>query len=154
MRWSREKPLFLAPFHPKALWEHVFRGFIGEAVSFHPVWQKTASNSSWSRWRSPTKRGLNRRRLVASPTWSAASRRTLRLSVVGTLKRYSKALEYEYRVKIAALGTLKRYYILSLTLYLELYNAYFPPVRLSLSARLISRGTVFFSHSKSATAGL
>jgi hypothetical protein len=30
----------------------------------------------------------------------------------------------------------------------------FPPVRLSLSARLISRGTVFFSHSKSATAGL
>jgi hypothetical protein len=29
-----------------------------------------------------------------------------------------------------------------------------PPVRLSLSARLISRGTVFFSHSKSATAGL
>jgi hypothetical protein len=27
-------------------------------------------------------------------------------------------------------------------------------VRLSLSARLISRGTVFFSHSKSATAGL
>jgi hypothetical protein len=29
-----------------------------------------------------------------------------------------------------------------------------PPVRLSLSARLISRGTLFFSHSKSATAGL
>jgi hypothetical protein len=28
------------------------------------------------------------------------------------------------------------------------------PVRLSLSARLISRGTVFFSHSKTATAGL
>jgi hypothetical protein len=26
---------------------------------------------------------------------------------VGTLKRYSKALEYEYRVKTAALGTLK-----------------------------------------------
>ena len=26
MRWSREKPLFLAPSHPKALWEHVFRG--------------------------------------------------------------------------------------------------------------------------------
>jgi hypothetical protein len=37
----------------------------------------------------------------------------------GTLKRYSKALEYEYRVKIAALGTLKRYSIFSLTLYLE-----------------------------------
>jgi hypothetical protein len=34
-------------------------------------------------------------------------------------KRYSKGLEYEYRVKTAALGTLKRYSILSLTLYLE-----------------------------------
>jgi hypothetical protein len=43
----------------------------------------------------------------------------LRLSAVGTLKRYSKALEYEYRVKTAALGTLKRYSIFSLTLYLE-----------------------------------
>jgi hypothetical protein len=43
----------------------------------------------------------------------------LRLSAVGTLKQYSKALEYEYRVKTAALGTLKRYSILSLTLYLE-----------------------------------
>jgi hypothetical protein len=29
----------------------------------------------------------------------------------------------------------------------------YPPVRLSLSARLISRETMFFSHSKSATAG-
>jgi hypothetical protein len=43
----------------------------------------------------------------------------LRLPAVGTLKRYSKALEYEYRAKTAALGTLKRYSILSLTLYLE-----------------------------------
>jgi hypothetical protein len=43
---------------------------------------------------------------------------------MGTLKRYSKALEYEYRVKTAALGTLKRYSILSLTLYLEWYSAY------------------------------
>jgi hypothetical protein len=43
----------------------------------------------------------------------------LRLPAVDTLKRYSKALEYEYRVKTAALGTLKRYSILSLTLYLE-----------------------------------
>jgi hypothetical protein len=43
----------------------------------------------------------------------------LRLPALGTLKRYSKALEYEYRVKTAALGTLKRYSILSLTLYLE-----------------------------------
>jgi hypothetical protein len=44
---------------------------------------------------------------------------TLKLDAVGTLKRYSKALEYEYRVQTAALGTLKRYSILSLTLYLE-----------------------------------
>jgi hypothetical protein len=58
MRWIREKPLFLAPSHPKALWEHVFRGFISGAVSFYPIWQKTAPNGSWSRWRSPTKRGL------------------------------------------------------------------------------------------------
>jgi hypothetical protein len=42
----------------------------------------------------------------------------------GTLKRYSKALEYEYRVKIVVLGTLKRYSILSLTLYLEWYCGY------------------------------
>jgi hypothetical protein len=41
-----------------------------------------------------------------------------------TLKRYSKALEYEYRVKVAALGTIKRYSIFSLTLYLEWYRAY------------------------------
>jgi hypothetical protein len=46
------------------------------------------------------------------------------LSAVVTLKRYSKALEYEYRVKNAALGTLKRYSIFSLTLYLEWYSAY------------------------------
>jgi hypothetical protein len=43
----------------------------------------------------------------------------LTLPAVGTLKRYSKALEYEYRVKTAALDTLKRYSILSLALYLE-----------------------------------
>ena len=49
---------FLAPFHPKSLWEHVFRGFTSEAISLYPVWQKTAPNGSWSRWRSPTKRGL------------------------------------------------------------------------------------------------
>jgi hypothetical protein len=30
---------------------------------------------------------------------------SLRLPAVGTLKRYSKDLEYEYRVKIDALGT-------------------------------------------------
>jgi hypothetical protein len=46
-------------------------------------------------------------------------RTSVRLAAVGTLKRYSKALEYEYRVKTAALDTLKRYSILSLTLYLE-----------------------------------
>jgi hypothetical protein len=33
-------------------------------------------------------------------------------------------------------------------------GSYTTPVRLSLSAALISRGTVFFSHSKSATADL
>jgi hypothetical protein len=38
----------------------------------------------------------------------------IRLPAVDTLKRYSKALEYEYRVKTAALDTLKRYSILSL----------------------------------------
>jgi hypothetical protein len=47
----------------------------------------------------------------------------IRLPAVGTLKQYSKALEYEYRVKTAALGTPKRYSIFSLTLYLEWYCA-------------------------------
>jgi hypothetical protein len=53
-----------------------------------------------------------------------ASSNRLTLPAVGTLKRYSKVLEYEYRVKTTALGTLKRYFILSLTLYLEWYSAY------------------------------
>jgi hypothetical protein len=44
---------------------------------------------------------------------------TLRLPAVAYSKWYSKVLEYEYRVKTAVLGTLKRYSILSLTLYLE-----------------------------------
>jgi hypothetical protein len=56
--------------------------------------------------------------------FSPVFKHALRLSAVGTLKRYSKALEYEYRVKTVALGTLKRYSILSLTLYLEWYNDY------------------------------
>jgi hypothetical protein len=43
---------------------------------------------------------------------------------MGTLKRYSKALGYEYRVKTAALGTLKRYYIFSLTLYIAWCSTY------------------------------
>jgi hypothetical protein len=43
----------------------------------------------------------------------------LRLAAVAYSKRYSKALEYKYRVKTAALDTLKRYSILFLTLYLE-----------------------------------
>jgi hypothetical protein len=43
----------------------------------------------------------------------------LRLSAVAYSKWYSKALEYEYKVKTAALDTLKWYSILSLTLYLE-----------------------------------
>jgi hypothetical protein len=41
------------------------------------------------------------------------------LRLLDTIKRYSKALEYEYRVKTVVLDTLKRYSILSLTLYLE-----------------------------------
>jgi hypothetical protein len=44
---------------------------------------------------------------------------TIRPPAVATLKRYSKTLEYEYRVKTTALDTLKRYFIFSLTLYLE-----------------------------------
>jgi hypothetical protein len=59
----------------------------------------------------------------AGSSWYPSVQR-IRLPAVGSLKRYSKALEYEYRVKTAALGTLKRYYILSLTLYLEWYSAY------------------------------
>jgi hypothetical protein len=43
----------------------------------------------------------------------------------GYSKGYSKDLEYEYTLKTAALGTLKRYFILSFTLYLEWYSAYF-----------------------------
>jgi hypothetical protein len=49
---------------------------------------------------------------------------SVRLAAVDTLKRYSKTLEYEYRVKTTALSTLKRYSIISLTLYLECYCAY------------------------------
>jgi hypothetical protein len=52
--------------------------------------------------------------------WAAGPR----LPAVGTLKQYFKVLEYEYRVKTATLGTLKRYSILSLTLYLEWYCGY------------------------------
>jgi hypothetical protein len=52
------------------------------------------------------------------------SNNPVRLPAMGILKRYSKTLEYEYRVKTAAVDTLKRYFILSLTLYLEWYNAY------------------------------
>jgi hypothetical protein len=43
----------------------------------------------------------------------------VKTAALDTLKRYSKALVYEYRVKTTALDTLKRYSILSLTLYLE-----------------------------------
>jgi len=43
----------------------------------------------------------------------------LRLDALDNLKRYSEDLEYKYRVKTAALSTLKRYSIISLTLYLE-----------------------------------
>jgi hypothetical protein len=44
------------------------------------------------------------RRLPATPHVGVG---VLRLPAVGTLKGYSKALEYEYRVKTPALGTLK-----------------------------------------------
>jgi hypothetical protein len=54
---------------------------------------------------------------VITERWTL--RVSLRLPAVSNLKRYSKDLEYEYRVKTATLGTLKRYSILSLTLYLE-----------------------------------
>jgi hypothetical protein len=57
--------------------------------------------------------------LVPTLRLARATTRDTRLPAVDTLKTYFKALEYEYRVKIAALGTLKRYSIISLTLYLE-----------------------------------
>jgi hypothetical protein len=46
-----------------------------------------------------------------------------RLSAAG-YSRYFKALEYEYRVKTIVLGTIKRYSIFSLILYLEEYSVY------------------------------
>jgi hypothetical protein len=46
-------------------------------------------------------------------------RLVFRLPAVRYSEGYSKALEYEYRVKTAAFGTLKRYSIIFLTLYLE-----------------------------------
>jgi len=46
MRWNRKKPLFLAPSYSKALWEHVFRGFIGGTILFYPVWHKTAPEAA------------------------------------------------------------------------------------------------------------
>jgi hypothetical protein len=58
---------------------------------------------------------------VASPSPPPGE---IRLAAADTLKRYSKALEHEYRVKTATLGILKRYSIISLTLYLEWYRAY------------------------------
>jgi hypothetical protein len=58
------------------------------------------------------------------PDQSSRTTQPITLPAVGTLKRYSKTLEYKYRVKTAALDTLKRYSILSLTLYLEWYCTY------------------------------
>jgi hypothetical protein len=55
---------------------------------------------------------------------SRPDRPSFKLPAVDTLKRYSKVLEYEYRVKTTALVSLKRYSILSPTLYLEWYCAY------------------------------
>jgi hypothetical protein len=50
--------------------------------------------------------------------------RSIQKEAETTRSGYSKALEYKYRVKTVALGTLKRYYIISFTLYLEWYRAY------------------------------
>jgi hypothetical protein len=62
-----------------------------------------------------------RGKLTALPTTVSRrrEREAVTLPAVVTLKRYSKALEYEYRVKTVVLDTIKRYSILSLTLYLE-----------------------------------
>jgi hypothetical protein len=86
MRWSREIPLFLAPSHPKALWEHIFRGFIGGAILFYPVWHKTALNGFWSRWRSRAKRGLSPDCIVLFPKPELKGLRTgtSRLSTSGS----------------------------------------------------------------------
>jgi hypothetical protein len=54
---------------------------------------------SWGPRLRGKKRQLGDREAIALPY--------IRLPAVDTLKRYSKALEYEYRVKTAAPGTLK-----------------------------------------------
>lgn len=41
-RWRRMNPLFFAPSHLKALWEHIFRSFTKEVILFYPVSLKTA----------------------------------------------------------------------------------------------------------------
>jgi hypothetical protein len=43
MRWNREKPLFFAPSHPKALWEHVFRGLHRWSRFILPRWDRSES---------------------------------------------------------------------------------------------------------------
>jgi hypothetical protein len=58
-----------------------------------------------------------RTELLTTPVAENGTHAHERLGLI--LKRYSQALEYEYRVKTAALGTLKQYSIFSLTLYLE-----------------------------------
>jgi hypothetical protein len=50
-----------------------------------------------------------RERVTGDGKQKAVSWSQVRLAAVGALKRYSKAIEYEYRVKTAALGILKRY---------------------------------------------
>jgi hypothetical protein len=71
-------------------------------------------------WWDPQNKKTKKKHLSSlAREFAALNSSFLRLTAVGTLKGYSKALEYEYRVKTAALGTLKRYSILSLTLYLE-----------------------------------
>jgi hypothetical protein len=62
---------------------------------------------------------LRTQKTLTSSRTAVAPAPGLTLPAADTLKRYSKTLEYEYRVKTAALDTLKRYSIPSLTLYLE-----------------------------------
>jgi hypothetical protein len=73
----------------------------------------------WPQWPCPLPEFL-----TSHHTEGEEASKPLTLPAVGSLKRYSRVLEYEYRVKTAALGIFKRYSILSLTLYLEWYCTY------------------------------
>jgi hypothetical protein len=80
-----------------------------------PLWSRldrTGPQPPTQPRRRPPQRGLNTstrtpRQPPASRSRADIDNTFLRLLAVCTLKGYSKALEYEYRVKTAALGTLK-----------------------------------------------